>query len=304
MTDKPIIIPNQPGTTDNIIQPFQIEGADVRGRAVRLGTSLDKILSAHDYPAPVACLLGEVLTLTSLLGSILKFDGIITIQAKASGVISLLVADFETPGNLRGYASFDEGKLKALTKNPSFKDLMGEGYLAITIDQGQDMERYQGIVELQGENLSECAGVYFGSSEQTLTSIRLACFSDAVTNFYRAGGIMVQHLPKGKVGGKRLLSEESLDGWDQASILMKTVKDEELIDPNLDLSQLLFRLFHEDGVRVFDSIPVSPECRCSYDKINGALSQYPKDELTDMSEEDGKIRVTCEFCQKIYELIS
>jgi molecular chaperone Hsp33 len=301
MTEQLISVPYQSGAVDNMTQPFQIEGVDVSGRAVRLGTTLNTILSAHDYPEPISRLMGEVLALTALLGSILKFDGILTIQAKASGIISLLVADFETPGSLRGYASFDNKKLGNLSNTPSFKDLMGEGYLAITIDQGQDMERYQGIVELSGENLSQCAMVYFGSSEQTLTSIRLASYRDETTNDFRAGGIMVQYLPKGGVGGKRLLNDESLDGWDRASILMKSIKDEELVSSTLELNQLLFRVFHEDGVRIFDPTPLSPDCRCTYDKICGALSKYSKEDLVDMAEEDGKIRANCEFCKKTYE---
>ena len=212
------------------------------------------------------------------------------------------MADFETPGNLRGYASFDPEKLQGFSQSPGFKDLMGEGYLAITIDQGKDMERYQGIVELDGRNLSDCALVYFGASEQILTKIKLASFRDKGTRCYRAGGIMVQHLPKGEVGAKRPLSDESLDGWDRASVLMKSVKDEELTSPTLDLNQLLFRLFNEDGVRVFDALPLSPECRCSFKKIKDTLSQYPTEELVDMAEEDGKIRANCEFCKKAYEL--
>jgi molecular chaperone Hsp33 len=305
VSETPIVVEDPAGSRDNEVRPFQIEGMDVRGRAVRLGTVVDQILKAHDYPEPVARVLGELLVLTGMLGSIMKFDGIVTVQTKSGGPIPMMVADFERrdggAGHLRGYADIDETKLSAFGKNPSFEGMIGSksGYLALTIDQGEDMDRYQGIVELKGETLSEVARNYFANSEQTPTEIRLACNKDSVTGFWRAGGIMVQHLARGEQGRERILDRDIKEEWERASILMQSVKTEELINPQLDLDQLLFRLYHEDGVRVFEAEHMMAKCRCSRERLLLAVQSFSEDDI-DHATVEGTIDVNCQFCNTTY----
>ncbi len=307
MTKTPIVVDDPEFSRDNEVRPFQIEGMDVRGRAIRLGTVVDQILKAHDYPEPIARILGEMLVLTGLLGSIMKFDGIVTLQTKSGGPVPMMVADYERRedgiGRLRGYADIDHTKYSAFGKNPSFNGLIGSksGYLALTIDQGAEMERYQGIVELKGETLSEVARNYFAGSEQTPTEIRLNCDKDSVTGFWRAGGIMVQHLARGEEGRERILDRETKEQWDRASILMGSVKTEELLDPQLDLDQLLFRLYNEDGVRVFEAAHMKHECRCSRERLHTVLKGFTDDDIKDMTKDDGLIDVNCQFCNTTYE---
>ena len=303
---RPIVIQDPAGSRDNEVRPFAIEGMDVRGRAVRLGTVVDQILNAHNYPDPVARILGEMLTLAALLGSMMKFSGIVTLQAKSSGAVPMLVADYESRedgiGRLRGYAQIDDAKLKTYGKNPSFNGLIGSksGYMALTIDQGEDMDRYQGIVELNGKDLSEIARNYFVSSEQTPTELRLSCDRDTVTGNWRAGGIMVQHLARGETGQERILERNTTEEWERASVLMHSVKTQELLDPALDLDQLLFRLYNEDGVRVFEAAHLAKGCRCDRERLRVVLSQFSDDDLTDMVI-DGMISVNCQFCNKTYD---
>ena len=308
MSETPIVIPEPPFSRDNEVRPFQIEGMHVRGRAVRMGTVVEQVLSAHDYPDPVAHILGEMLTLVSLLGSMAKYEGIITLQTKSDGPVPMMVADYMADGDglgkVRGYADIDEQKLSSYGKNPSFHGLIGskKGYLALTIDQGQEMERYQGIVDLNGETLADVARNYFMNSEQTPTEINLQCERDKVTGFWRTGGIMVQHLSRGEEGQKRLLDRETEEQWNRASILMNSVKREELTDPQLDLDALLFRLFHEDGVRVFDAKRVEHGCRCSRAKLEQVLVTLPEDDI-DHATVDGKISVNCQFCNTTYDFL-
>jgi molecular chaperone Hsp33 len=305
MTDTPIIINDPSRSRDNEVRPFQIEGMDVRGRAVRLGTVVDQILSAHNDPDPVARILGEFLTLTALLGSIMKYNGIVTLQAKTGGPVPMVVADYEIKdggvGHLRGYAQIDETKYATYGKNPSFHGLIGakSGYLALTIDQGADMERYQGIVEINGESLSDVARSYFMNSEQTPTEMSLICDRDSVTGNWRAGGLMVQHLSRGEEGQERLLDRETEEQWNRASVLMHSVKSTELLDATLDLDQILYRLFNEDGVRVFDALHLDASCRCSREKLMGVLSQFGESDIEEMCV-DGSITVDCQFCSKAY----
>ncbi len=301
----PIVVADPDSSRDNEVRPFQIEGMDVRGRAVRLGTVVDQILKAHSYPDAVAQILGEVLTLTGLLGSIMKFDGIVTVQTKSGGPVPMLVADYQRLedgiGRLRGYADIDETKLAAYGKNPSFNGLIGskKGYLALTIDQGEDMDRYQGIVDLTGDSIAEVARNYFMNSEQTPTEMRLVCDRDEVTGHWRAGGIMVQHLARGEEGQERILDRNTEEEWNRASVLMHSVKPSELLDPQLDLDQLLFRLYNEDGVRVFEPARLIHACRCSRDRLQTVLTQFDDDELAEMVR-DGVIDVNCQFCNTTY----
>ena len=304
MNEVPIIIADVPGSRDNEVRPFQIEGMDVRGRAVRLGTVVDQILSAHDYPEVINVLLGDLLSLTALLGSMLKYDGIVTVQLKGSGAIKMLVADLEVsegePGKLRAYAQIDYDILKQYGKNPSFKALMKKGYMALTIDQGEDMDRYQGVVELDSASLKDTAVLYFKQSEQTPTEIRLTTCRDQVTGNWRSGGIMVQHLSRGEEGQERLLEDDQADAWNRATVLMNSVKDEELSDPTLDLDQVLFRLYHEDGVRVFEPSHLEHGCRCSRERIFFVLKSLSEDDINHAFEDDKTINVNCEFCNKDY----
>ncbi|UTW58877.1 Hsp33 family molecular chaperone HslO [Kordiimonas sp. SCSIO 12603] len=306
MTETPIVVKDPEGSRDNEVRPFQIEGMDVRGRAVRFGTVVDQILKAHDYPEPVARILGEMLVLTGMLGSIMKFDGIVTLQTKSAGPIPMMVADYERRedgiGRVRGYADIDQQKLSTFGKNPSFQGMIGSkgGYLALTIDQGDKMDRYQGIVELKGETLAEVARNYFQNSEQTPTEIRLNCDKDPVSGNWRAGGLMVQHLARGEVGQERILDRETQEHWDRASILMSSVKSEELLDPQLDLDQLLYRLYNEDGVRVFESSTMAHQCRCSRERLQTVLQGFSDEDIADMTKENGKIDVNCQFCNTTY----
>ena len=309
MTDTPIVIQDPSGSRDNEVRPFQIdapvEGSAVHGRALRLGTVADQILRAHDYPEAIAKILGEMLVLTGMLGSIMKFEGIVTIQTKSGGPIPMIVADYERKkdgiGRLRGYADIDETKLAAYGKNPSFHGLVGSksGYMVLTIDQGENMERYQGIVDLKGDTLADVARNYFRGSEQTPTEIRLACHRDSVSGNWRAGGIMVQHLARGEVGQERILDRETQEHWDRASILMSSVKAEELLDPQLDLDQLLVRLYHEDGVRVFAPSHLVHECRCSRERLLEVIQRFSDDDI-EHATVDGSIDVNCQFCNSTY----
>lgn len=304
MSNTPIIIDAQVSDGDNLVKSFQVEGEEentsVRGRATRLGTVLDQILSAHQHPKLVAQTLGEVLVLTAVLGSMLKNDGSLTIQAKANGAIKLLVADYRSPGELRGYADVDEDKLKELGDNPNIEELFGDGYLAMTMDHGGDAEQYQGIVELKGQTLADCAVEYFTNSEQVPTALRINAAQDAVTGHWRGGGIMVQHLPKGEAGTTRNLALDTSESWARATAFLNSVKASELLDPSLDIDALLYRLFHEDGVRVFEQLNLKRGCRCSQEKLGGVLAQFSDVEIEEMAI-DGAIEMTCEFCNKAFE---
>ena len=291
---------------DDLIRPFQIEGVGVRGRLVRLGPALDEILGRHDYPDPVAQLLGEAVALSCVLASALKFDGIFTLQTKGDGPISTLVADYRSPGDLRGYAQFDAKAVESIdtTIKPSIPRLQGAGHIAFTVDQGADTERYQGIVALEGHGLADCAHNYFRESEQIETAIALTCVKTADNGPWRGGAIMLQRLPE---GDPRLLArgveverdEISEDDWRRVVTMLASTKDAELTDPTLSADDLLFRLFHEDGVRIFDPTALQPGCRCSHERAERILQQLPATELPDLAV-DGQLIVTCEFCNASY----
>lgn len=283
---------------DNVL-PFQVDSLDVRGRAVRISGLLDDILASHNYPAVVTELLAEAILLTSLIGSVLRADGgKMTLQAKSDGAVNLLVADFLVPGEVRGYAGFDVAKLAELGPSPRLEDLCGQGYLAITIEQPGTDERYQGIVPLEGANLAEAAQHYFHSSDQLPTTCRLAVRYDSLKKSWIAGGLLLQHLPHGEEGGERLFVAEEHPHWSHAKIMGQTVGLEELTDPTLPMTELLWRLFHEDGCRVFDTIALTKGCRCSRDHVQSVLRQFPLEQLADMREPDGSIKVNCAFCSK------
>lgn len=297
---------------DNLILPFQAELAGVSGRLVRLGSAVDDILRGHSYPEPVCKLLGEAVALTALLGASLKFDGKFIFQTKTDGPVSMLVIDYLSTGQLRGYARFDADKVAELEAAGEVEPdvLLGKGHLAMTIDRGPNMDSYQGVVALEGANLSEAADAYFRQSEQLPTFIRVAVArhytlggfprAESDTNWHwRAGGLMVQHLTReGGRGAADRTSDE--DDWNRARILASTVQPEELVDPMLSPEKLLFRLFHEERVRAFKPKRLSFECGCSEERVKAMLSRFGASELEDMAE-DGQIRVTCEFCNARYD---
>ena len=306
---------------DDRVVPFQVEGLDVRGRAVQLGPMLNAILGRHDYPAPVARLLAEAVVLTALIGTSLKFDGRFTVQTKGDGPVDLLVADFSSPESMRAYARFDEEALAAAVKAGKISppELLGEGVLAFTIDQGHGMQPYQGIVPLDGSSLEEIAGVYFRQSEQIPTKVRLGVAElfdrdgdGKPRHNWRAGGVLAQFLPRAPErmrqpdlhggdgddrNGDLALTED--DAWSEARVLIETVDTDELTDPQVAIERLLFRLFHERGVRVYEPQGVADRCSCSRDKIKGVLAGFTAEEI-EASQEDGTISVTCEFCSTTY----
>jgi molecular chaperone Hsp33 len=287
---------------DDLVQPFRIDPFALRGRLVRLGPAIDRILSQHAYPEPVAAMLGEAITLAVVLAGALKYDGIFTLQTKGDGPIKLMVADVSTAGAVRGYAQYDAAKLEAALggarpASHSVPGLVGSGYIAFTVDQGEDTDRYQGIVELAGSTLAECAQHYFRQSEQIQAGIKLSVGRAGRDGTWRGGGLMLQRVPP--EGGYGVIADDVEDGWRRAMVLMSSATAEELVDPDLAPRRLLFRLFHEDGVRVYDTHPLEARCRCSRERIAGILRLFSPSELEEMREE-GVTTVTCEFCNQSY----
>ncbi|WP_300973899.1 Hsp33 family molecular chaperone HslO [Sphingomonas sp. LHG3406-1] len=274
-----------------------------RGRAARLGPSIDQILSAHAYPAPIEKLLAEALVLTALLGSLLKDpQGQLTLQAQTQGgIIDLLVCDYKG-GELRGYVRHDPVKLADAAHAPSLATLFGEGYLAITFDQPATDERYQGIVPLEGESLAAAAQSYFAQSEQIPSIVRLAAEKQPDGRWI-AGGILFQHLPEGEEGRERLHTRLDHPDWDHVAAMAGSVRAEELLDDSLALDALMWRLFHEEGeVRVLVGAPLSRGCRCDPDYVRSVIARFPEEEREAMKDEEGVIRVDCEFCSTSFPL--
>lgn len=305
---------------DDFVLPFNTVKSGMMGRVVRLGSVVNTILSRHDHPDAVSELLGQALALTAMLGSSLKFEGDLTVQSQTDGPISIFVANFQSPGRLRGYAGFDSARLDEMLRQgeqaagPSA--LMGQGHLALTIDPGEDMERYQGIVALEHGGLAEAAHTYFRQSEQLPTFIRLAVARQHVPAAeggqlgwqWRAGGLIVQHVSP--VGGKpREQDDEDTDAglfgedddhWRRVEMLASTVEDHELLDPTLSPERLLYRLFHEEGVRVTPGVPLEDYCRCSRDRVAAFLKTFAKDDISDLRDDEGNLTITCEFCSTAY----
>ncbi|WP_448034978.1 Hsp33 family molecular chaperone [Bradyrhizobium liaoningense] len=300
---------------DDAVLPYEVDALDVRGRLVRLGPELDDILTKHDYPAPVGKLLGEAIVLTTLLGSALKFEGRFILQAQTDGPVSFLVVDYMAPDRLRAYARFDAARLGEAKDSGT---LLGRGHLAMTIDQGPDMSRYQGLVALDGGSLEDAAHEYFLRSEQIPTRVRLAVgeewrSSDGGKHRWRAGGMLMQFLPKAPERarqadlhpgdapeGVEVHSVAEDDAWVEARSLIETVEDVELIDPELSGERLLYRLFHERGVRVFNPQVLKARCSCSRDAVAAMLKSFSPDDRAAMVKDD-KVVVTCEFCSSVYQ---
>lgn len=279
---------------------FTLPARKARGRLVRLGPVLDDILSAHDYPAPIARILSEALVLTALLGSTLKdAGGQLTLQAQTeAGIIDLMVCDYKA-GELRGYVRFDAERLAAEASLPSLFALFGKGYLAITFDQATSKERYQGIVPLEGASLAEAAQHFFTQSEQIPSLVRLAVDDTG----HIAGGILLQHLPEGEEGRERLHTRLDHPEWEHVRILAETIRANELFDRDLPLESLLWRLFHEEEeVRVLTSVPLSKGCRCSYEYVRDVIARFGEEERGHMVDDDGFISVDCEFCSRVFPI--
>lgn len=293
----------------DLVQPFQIENLELRGRLVRLSPALDAILTPHAYPPEVAGILAETVTLAAALSSGLKFDGVFTLQTQSDGPVGLMVADITSEGDMRGYARYDEERLGKITADASSAGaigpvprLLGAGHLAFTVDQGPDTERYQGITELTGATMTDCAHTYFRQSEQLDTAIMLSStLGDAGGDGagLRAAALLLQRLPTSAGQGADMV-DVSDDDWRHAVVMMSSLTSEELLDPALSPSQVLYRLFHEDGVRVYQERAFRAKCRCSRIRVMTTLKSFPKDEIRSLRAEDGKVIVTCEFCKAEY----
>jgi molecular chaperone Hsp33 len=312
---------------DDMVLPFQVERTGVRGRLVRLGDVVDTILTRHAYPDPVARILGEALTLTAALSAVLKENGSLTLQTSTDGPLGMIVVTYHSDGGLRGFAQLDRTRFRQLSEPQasSFRTLIGEGHLAMTIDPGGGAHRYQGIVAIEGDSIADCAHAYFQQSEQIATEIRIAVAplyvrgeAGAGVRKWRAGGIMIQHLA---VAGGRMDEDERLarekaathvaptltvagepveEAWQRASVLLSTARDDELLDPGYAPDRFLYSLYHEDGVRVFERLPMGVDCRCSRERIRHVLSRFEAEEYADMLEE-GLLKVRCEFCNRTFE---
>ena len=282
---------------------FTIPSRDARGRVVRLGPTLETILAAHAYPTPVKHLLAEALAVTALVGSLLKDgDGQLTMQAQSEkGVIDLLVCDYRG-GELRGYIRHDAERLAQLGANPSLYALFGAGaYLAITFDLATTGQRYQGIVPLEGASLAEACESYFVQSEQVPTLIRVGIRSDR--DGCIAAGLLVQHLPEGEEGRERLHVRLDHPEWEHVVALAGSIRHDELVDPDLSIEGLVWRLFHEEEeVRVERFKPVARGCRCTVEHYMAVLSRFPEEDRIDMRNELGQIVVDCEFCSRKFEI--
>lgn len=333
----------------DIIQPFQLEQTNLRGRLVRLDEVLDDILSRHDYPIVVADLLAEALTVTALLGSMLKYDGLFSLQTRGDGPVPMVITDMSSDGRLRGYAKFDDERIAALDDadelalraasdaaiRPSHElgmsRLLGSGYLAFTVDQGHHTERYQGIVELGGQSLADSVINYFRQSEQLDTGVAVKVRLEH--GHWRGGGLILQRMPDDQARrDSQHLSNDVEDGWRRAMVMLGSLTTDEMVDAALPVNDLLYRLFNEDGVRVFERHPLVRDCRCSRERILTMLRNMPREALIEMAQpEPGddqelaediaaaeaarndtgpadeaeavqgrQVEVTCEFCSTVY----
>lgn len=288
---------------DDLILPFQIDPYGLRGRLIRLGPVVHDILGRHDYPEPVAAMLGETMALAACLAGALKYDGVFTLQTKGDGPIGTLMADITSAGEMRAYARYDPERLAAVDAQAvaerSVPRLLGGGYIAFTVDQGGDTERYQGIVELEGHTLSECTHSYFRNSEQLEAGVKVAArqVETASGPAWRAGALMIQRLPYQKDLPGHPSEDDYDETWRTAVTLMSSGTVSELLSTELTPDRLLFRLFHSEGVRAYPAQPVLDACRCSGERVERVLRTLSDEELADLRQE-GDIVVVCEFCKR------
>lgn len=286
----------------DVVLGVAIPSRNARGRIARLGPVVDSILASHKYPSVIEKLLAEAVTLTALLGALLKEpQGQLTLQAQTEGgVVDLMVCDYKA-GELRGYVRHDPDRVAALPAEPTLQELFGKGYLAITFDQPLANERYQGIVPLEGKSLAEAAQSYFGQSEQIPSLVRLA--AQKRDGRWWTGGLLLQHLPEGEEGRERLHTRLDHPDWPHVAILGGSVKADELTDPALPLDDLIWRLFHEEEeVRTLGAQPLAKGCRCDPDYVRSVIARFPEAERKDMVGDDGFIRVDCAFCSTSFPI--
>ena len=295
-----------PSSESDLVQPFMLESSGIRGDLVRLGGVADHIITRHAYPEPLAALLCEMLALTAMLSSMMKYDGVFSLQTKGEGPVGLMAADMTSEGHLRGYAGFDAAKLEAALagnggapdeRRPGVAELLGAGYLAFTVDQGPGTERYQGIVDLSGPALADCLQHYFRQSEQIQTGLTVV--SGGTRGAWTSAGLILQRVPGPAPGSNAAAGPPDEDAWRRAMILQASCTEDELLDLELPVNDLLYRLFHEEGVRVFRRRPLDARCSCSRERLKKTLRAMPRAEIEDLKL-DGKVIVTCEFCNRRY----
>ena len=305
---------------DDTVLPFQLDRSDIRGRVARLDGVLSGILKQHNYPAPVEALVAEMALLTALIGQTIKLRWKLSLQIQTKGAVRMIATDFYAPeaegepARIRAYASFDPDRIT----DGAPMEQIGDGYFAILMDQGKGMQPYQGITPLTGQTLASCAEAYFAQSEQLPTKFALSfgqSTEPGVPQHWRAGGIMVQHMPKaspfaeeggsgegGLLHADDLLNEDEGENWNRVNFHLATVEDMELIGPSLPSTDLLFRLFHEEGPRVFDALPVRFGCTCSEDRVRQSLSIYSAKDIGTMTTAEGRVTADCQFCGAHYDL--
>ncbi len=281
----------------DLVHPFMIERSGIRGRLLRLGPALDTIVSRPGYPGPVARLLGELVALGATLASTLKYEGSFTLQIKGSRAIRTMVMDATSDGALRGYAGYDAEAVAALEQAETALTLpewIGDGHMAFTVDQGEFTERYQGLVALHGESLLDSLLHYFRQSQQVNAGILVGIRppEEATGLGWRSGALLIEQVPDENAAKFEPVDD---DDWRRALVLMSSCTEQELVEPALAPNDLLYRLFHEEGVRVFEPRPVSVGCRCTQDRMERVLRSLNRDELEDYKV-DGKLVLTCEFC--------
>ncbi|MEL6587376.1 MAG: Hsp33 family molecular chaperone HslO [Pseudomonadota bacterium] len=310
---------------DDTVLPFQLDASDIRGRIARLDGVLESVLSQHDYPAPIEALVAEMALLTALIGQTIKLRWKLSLQVRGDGPARLIATDYfgptedGQPGRIRAYASFDADRVAdMIAAGAEPFDLIGKGYFAILIDQGKDMAPYQGITPIAGGSLSSCAETYFAQSEQIPTRFALAYGRSTLpggAETWRAGGVMLQHMPKaspllkgeggsgegGLLTAADVLTEDDGENWSRANILLDTTEELELIGPSIAPTDLLVRLFHEEAPRVYDSQPVRFGCTCSADRVRQSLSIYSAKDIAHMTTDDGRVTADCQFCGAHYE---
>jgi len=300
---------------DEVVLPFQLDKANIRGRVTRLDAVLSEMLEQHDYPQEVCGLLAEAATITALIGQTIDLRWKLSLQIRGDGPIRIIATDYfgptkeGAPAQMRAYASFDADRLAAATD--SGFDNIGKGMFAILIDQGKDMEPYQGITPLAGGSLAKCAETYFEQSEQLPTRFEIISGESTTSNEqgWRAGGIMIQHMPDASPLRKDATEEdakpkldEAEENWRRVNLFLDTVEETELIGPHLPIPNLLFRLFNEEDLRITDAQQIEFGCTCSEDKLRQTMSIYSQKDISKMTSENGMVTADCQFCGAHYEL--